>query len=222
MSEKIVPAGHGEAAKEYGIGILRGTIGAIPWVGSLLNEVLFDARSRLKQERLNNFFIRVAEDVAKLKGDSIDRDFMNSEEFSDLIEEVCLRVARTQNEERRARFKGVLLNAFQGRTDPDFSTFFLDILSEITEPELTILQGFAKYLPAKAAHDRRGEQIDVGAIDYKNGVWGFDGTTAKQLVQALIAKGLLADDSQGRWSSQPFTIVIPTELGGRFLDWLRQ
>ena len=38
--------------------------------------------------------------------------------------------------------------------------------------------------------------------------------TAKKTVESLIAKGLLADDSHGRFGTEPFTVVIPTELCG--------
>lgn len=41
--------------KEYGISTLKGMIGAIPFAGTFLNEVAFEARSRIKQERVNRF-----------------------------------------------------------------------------------------------------------------------------------------------------------------------
>ncbi len=216
----MVPAGASATGKEYGIGVLKGAIGAVPWVGTLLNEALFDARSRLKQQRLNDFFIGVAEDVKKLSEDAIDHDFLQSDEFSDLIEDICNRVARTRNAEKRYQFQRVLVGAMTGANDPDFSSMFLAVLGEITEAELRILRGFARHLERKAAYAAKGEKLDMGAIDYGSNPWGFPPEVARQIIQSLIAKGLLFDDSHGRYDSDPFTVIMPTDLGGRFLAWL--
>jgi hypothetical protein len=88
VSNKMIPASHTDpsSAKEYGLSVLKGVIGAVPYVGTALNEIIFDARSRLKEDRLNSFFAEVAEEVERLSEESIDHDYLKSEEFSDLIE----------------------------------------------------------------------------------------------------------------------------------------
>ncbi|WP_427339603.1 hypothetical protein [Caloranaerobacter sp. DY30410] len=48
-----------EIMKESGISILKGLIGAIPVVGTALNEAIFECRSRVKQKRVNNFIIEL-------------------------------------------------------------------------------------------------------------------------------------------------------------------
>jgi hypothetical protein len=150
-------SGSKEAAKEYGLSVFKGLVGAIPFAGTAINEILFEARSRLKQQRVNDFVAAVAEDVKALQSESIKQDFLATEEFSDLIEDIFIRVRRTKSAERRNHYKSILVRAFQGLRDPDFSTFFLNVLEEITEPEVTILRGFAKYLAAKPEYDKRGE-----------------------------------------------------------------
>jgi hypothetical protein len=224
MSDKMVvgasDTGSKETAKEYGLSVFKGLVGAIPFAGTAINELLFEARSRLKQRRVKDFVAAVAEDVTRLTAEGINREFLASEDFSDLIEDIFIRVSRTKSAERRNHYKSILVRAFQGLSDPDFSTFFLNVLEEITEQEVTILRGFAKYLAEKPKYDARGEKLDVGAIDYAATQWGLDGVVAKQLVQALIAKGLLADTSAGYYDGEAFTHIIPTELGARFLAWL--
>ncbi len=44
---------------------------------------------------------------------------------------------------------------------------------------------------------------------------------AKQVVQALVSKGLLVDVSFGKYDATSFEFVEPTELGARFLRWLQ-
>ncbi|MCC6216131.1 MAG: hypothetical protein IT376_14805 [Polyangiaceae bacterium] len=47
--------------KEYGLAVLKGAIGAIPFVGTAINEILFEARGRLKQARVEEFVRQVAD-----------------------------------------------------------------------------------------------------------------------------------------------------------------
>lgn len=58
MSNKILK-------DEYSLAALKGLIGAIPYAGTLLNEILFEARSRVKQERVNLFIIEFSEYLLK-------------------------------------------------------------------------------------------------------------------------------------------------------------
>jgi hypothetical protein len=219
MSDKIVLA-QNEVALEYGLSVLKGIISAVPVVGGALNEILFAARSRLKQDRLNRFFQAVAEDVKALQEQTINRDFLASDEFSDLLEDICLRVAKAAAEEKRAYFRRVLVNAFQGKHDPDFAPMFMVILSDISEAEVTVLSAIQDYLPpgVRAAEGKDTDRIR--AIDYTGRPWGLDGTVARQVVQSLISKGLLVDDSLGRLETVAFTCVARSDLGARFVGWL--
>jgi hypothetical protein len=121
-------AKHPHPPTEYGLGVLKGIIGAVPYIGTALNEILFDVRSRLKQERLNSFFVEVAAEVAQLREGTIAHDFLKSEDFSDLVEDICVRVTRARSASRRKDFRKILLDAFQGRSQPDLGPLFLDLL----------------------------------------------------------------------------------------------
>lgn len=204
-------------AAEYGLGLLKGAIGAIPFAGTAINEMLFDARGRLKQERVNRFVAEVANEVALLKEEAIDRKYLASEEFSDLLEDLLVRVARTRSEEKKRHLRSVFVQALQGQVDLDFTDLFLVLLDQITEQELQVLKGFASF-PLDQAGE--AEPIEMGVITYEDGLWGLPGRQAKQIVQALLSKGLLADTSQSYWGGKPFDRVVPTELGLRFLQWL--
>jgi hypothetical protein len=131
--------------------VLKGSISAIPFVGGAINEVVFEARSRLKQERLNRLFQAVAIDVAELGEGKVDRSFLATEQFSDLIEDVCLRVSRTSFERKAHRLRRVLVDAFQGKYDSNFEPMFMNILDEITEAELQVLSSLEKAFGGKRA-----------------------------------------------------------------------
>src|SRR5215471_13023112 len=88
----VAKPAEGGAGREYALGVIKGAIGAIPFVGTLLNEVAFEARSRVKQRRLEAFFGEVAQSVRELSEAKIDREYLASEEFSDLFEDVATKV----------------------------------------------------------------------------------------------------------------------------------
>jgi hypothetical protein len=43
----------------------------------------------------------------------------------------------------------------------------------------------------------------------------------KELLQSLIRKGLMFDDSFGRLDTSAYEVVEPTELGAAFFEWIR-
>ena len=63
--------------------VVRGLVGAIPYVGTLLNEAIFDLRARLKQERLEKFVEYLADSLQTLEHDKIDVAYIQSAEFID-------------------------------------------------------------------------------------------------------------------------------------------
>jgi hypothetical protein len=223
VSNKIVPAPHASppsSPKEYGLGVLKGAIGAVPFVGTLLNEIAFDARARLKQDRLNSFFVDVAADVRKLSEDALDREHLKSEEFSDLIEDICVRVARTRAAHRRDEFRKLLLDAFRGKRQPDLGPLFLDLLERITEDELNVLRTFVAFDDGRREREQNGRKVEMGPIDYAAKPWGLDQAATKTVLTALVSKGLAVDISHGYWGGKPLDRVVPTELGVAFHKWL--
>lgn len=221
MTKGIVPAPHGgEPGREYALAVFRGMLGAVPYVGTLLVEVLFEARSRVKQRRLEEFISLVAERVGRLEERLIDREYLKSDEFSDLFEDICLRVSRTQSEAKRRRFAGLLVGAIRGQRDPDFTALFMGILAKLTEQQLVVLQSFESDRQRWLEEEGQYHRPAPWRIDYESAPWGFEGEVAKQIVQSLVARGLLANESHDHYDTTLFSVVVPTELGGRFMAWL--
>jgi len=219
MSSELVRGSPTPPSREVAISVVKSAIAAIPFVGQALNEALFDARSRIKQNRLNAFFQSVATSVAALQESALDRDYITSEEFSDLMEDLTHRVANTRAHEKRERFRRVLLTAMQGRRSPNFEPMYLTILQEITEEELCVLAGFHHVYRERLK--RPNEDLGIAPIDYSaSEIGGHAPHIYRTLLQSLIRKGLLFDDSHGRLSTDPYVVVEYTDLGMAFYEWL--
>ena len=74
--------------------VIRGLVGAIPCVGTALNEAIFDLRARLKQERLEKFVEKLAGVLKTLDTAKVDTAYIKSEEFVDFLEDVLIRAAK--------------------------------------------------------------------------------------------------------------------------------
>jgi len=204
-----------KGGREYGLAVLRGLIGAIPYAGALMNEVVFEARARLKQQRLEKLVSEIAEDLKAVDQSVIDQKFMKSDEFSDLVEDIFLRAMRTRSDEKRRYLKNTIVRAIQGIRPPSFSQLFLNLLDEISEEELGIYRAIVGHVQ-QAGKEKR----DIEPIDYEKGELGIKEIQLRQVLQSLIRKGLVFDDSHHRLSTPPFKFIKATELGIAFLSWI--
>lgn len=216
---------HSDITREVVISIVKSSIGAIPWIGQVLNEALFECRARIQQERLNKFFTEVAADVSRLGEDKLDKEYLSTEEFSDYIESISRRVAENQNDGKRKQYRNVLMSAICGKRPPDLSSVFLSILNEITDMELSLfskIYATSKDLPPVAKPIE--ENIDDVRICQftKERIleMGFEQSDFLVMIQSMIRKGILYDDGAGRFDTVPYEIIRISELGLRFYKYL--
>lgn len=126
--------------QEAGISFLKGVIGAIPYAGTLLNEIIFDYRSRLKEKRLVGFVEELEKELSKYDETKIDFEYLKTDEFSDILEEILKKVVTSNSDEKIKRFKKILIGEMTASNNTEFKLTFLDITSKITETQILILK----------------------------------------------------------------------------------
>jgi len=111
----------------------------VPFVGGLLNEVIYDYRGRVKQERINKFTLLLSEYFGHNPVENT--DIFTSEDFGDLLESVMKRVMLTKSQEKYQHFRDVLVNYIEHPyPDADDTELFLDLVSQLNETALIILK----------------------------------------------------------------------------------
>ncbi|HEY5588542.1 MAG TPA: hypothetical protein VIK86_06255, partial [Candidatus Paceibacterota bacterium] len=95
--------------QEVGISIAKGVMGAIPFVGTALNEAIFDGRGRVKQERLNTFIAELTKYMTNINKNQINYDYIKSDDFGDIFESIMKRVVYNKSLEKMHRFKTILV-----------------------------------------------------------------------------------------------------------------
>jgi hypothetical protein len=128
----------GKYSAEIDVALLRSIFSLVPYVGSVLNEVFFDIRGRVKQERLNKFTELFAEYFTN-KPD-FDADTLREEDFGDLLEAVLRNVVQTKSEAKHRRYKDILINKIENKKfNFDSSNRFLELVASLEEIEIIIL-----------------------------------------------------------------------------------
>jgi hypothetical protein len=120
--------------KETSIGLIKSAIGAIPFYGSAINEVLFDISSRIQQQRINNFVTQLTDQIKEIKHDKLDIDYLRSEDFYDLTRIIFESVVKIKSKEKQIALSRVYLNAIVEKLDIEvdlpalFSKFIIDLI----------------------------------------------------------------------------------------------
>lgn len=126
--------------------LLRIVLSGFSTVGTVLSELIFERHQREKQNRINSFIELFAREL-EIDLDDNKKDVVLSIEFGDLLDSVLRRVSRTSSQDKRHRFKKVLLNHFKNPISIDFTETYLDLINKLNETHLKILTEHYKALP---------------------------------------------------------------------------
>ncbi|ATP55557.1 hypothetical protein CPT03_03300 [Pedobacter ginsengisoli] len=130
--------------KEAGISALKMLFSTIPYAGQLLNEIIFDYRGRIKQNRLNNF-TELLSDFFNIHPD-IDLENLKSEDFSDVFELVIIKVANTKSLAKQKRFRDILTHhILYPRSSTDNAEIYLQLVAELNETAINILSQYQRF-----------------------------------------------------------------------------
>lgn len=124
---------------------------ASTFIGPSLTDAVFDLRDKLKQKRVNEFVESIATYFGSEKLRNIDERRLATEAFSDIMENVLVKVSKTRSIAKIALFKQVLIDHIVSDTTADMTEMYLEIIDKITEKQLLILKGLSQTPTARFA-----------------------------------------------------------------------
>ncbi|WP_067051475.1 hypothetical protein [Methanofollis ethanolicus] len=95
-------------------------LSAIPIVGAALDEIAFEGRGRMYQNRLNKFIELLKEYMSSVREEEIDFTYLKSDEFGDIFEAIIRKVLLTGSEEKINRFKMILVQDMKNTYHSDY------------------------------------------------------------------------------------------------------
>lgn len=121
---------------------LRTTLALIPYIGGALVELGFEHRARIKSERVYDFFEELEAYFKSIKDEEINNDFINSNRFNDIFEEIINKVSKTDDLKKRTRFKQLLIGTTAPDAKIDQFEIFLELTSQLHENQIIMLNNF--------------------------------------------------------------------------------
>ncbi len=146
---------------------VKAVIEKIPFIGSIMSNVYFEVRNRKYMHRLESFCNQLGTELIHLKKENVDRNFLQTYEFSDITDEVFQKVLRTSNKERIRAYRNVLIGSIE-KTHPTYDEIeiFLTKLPLLSTVHFNILRYFkdnninvCRYKDLKAKYPTEGNII---------------------------------------------------------------
>jgi hypothetical protein len=122
---------------------LKQILNLFPVAGPILNDIFFEYRNNVKQERLNHF-VSLLEDAFNKYDIKVEK--LKSEEMLDLLEQSIKKVSNTRSANKRVAFKNILLKGINGLNNINDCEIFNELLDDLKEKQLHILVEHQKYL----------------------------------------------------------------------------
>ncbi len=131
-----------EVTKEVNVGLIKGVIGTIPFIGTMVNETLFDIRGRIYQKRINTLVKILSEKMQNIEENKINYDYLKSEDFFDITREVFESALKIKSMEKRQILSEIYIDSIINKNDfnIDKNKLFISFIVSLSPLQLIILK----------------------------------------------------------------------------------
>lgn len=180
-------------------GAFKGLISSIPFIGG----PIIGAWEGYRDSRIDDTIKTLSSDIKKLGKEKIDMDYIESEEFIDLLNNSYRTRLQHRSKEKAKFICGLLIESVRKDRDKNFSTElkekFLYILEKLSDEDMIFLNDFINEKYKEKSLD------DIYQLGIKESI----------AIDSLLANNLLRQDST--WDQH----VVETALGRKFIDYLK-
>ena len=128
---------------DYSVALLKGGLGVIPYVGSVIVELLNVTIPDNRIDRLEKLLILLASKGLDLESERMRKKILESPEIADIFEDVIHQTVKTLSEERLQYFASIIEQSLQEeQVKYNHTKRLLSILNEINDVEVIILQSY--------------------------------------------------------------------------------
>ena len=128
--------------RDVGAAFTRSVVGAVPFAGQLLTEIIDNLIPNQRLDRLTKFVVELDKRLSGINSELI-REFLQDEECISLFEEGFLQASRAVSDKRREKIAEVVCNGLgEDAIQYGESKYVLKILEELNELEVIWLRFF--------------------------------------------------------------------------------
>ncbi|ADO82692.1 Abi-alpha family protein [Ilyobacter polytropus] len=162
-------------------------------------------------EELNSFIGKEIKDI--------DDPFLEGEYFNDVLEKVLVKASSCKTQYKKDVFKKIIKDEITAKTEIDFSSSYLNIISELHGEEIEILK-YIRQNQTPINTNSMEDWVEKEKLrDYLDGIKGLNQAYSKENFEVylynLIYKGLLVSASMN--GNDPLRTTI---LGERLMEYI--
>lgn len=122
--------------------IIKSAIATLPIVGTFINEILFDFRGRLKQNRFNSLVNELNVKLKNINREKVDFAYLRSEEFHDLTLEIFEQATKIREREKHAALAELYVASIikQSDLDQEINFVFISFIRELTSLQIILIK----------------------------------------------------------------------------------
>ena len=201
---------------------LRSAIQAIPYLGSVIDNIITGKIAAVQRERLQRFMDDLREDYSVLSEGKVDKDFLRSEEFIDLFVMTAERVARANGRSKVDALRNAFVNAttIDGSAGP-LKEVVIRLVGDVTADHVRVLRVIADREQSFSEADRSNNADYTDFQQIRGTRSELSEIEIQAIVYDLVSMGLLRDWWIGRFD-QPneLTRVHLTRFGREFIKFI--
>jgi hypothetical protein len=148
----------GQVSEAYsGLSALRALVNAIPCIGSPLDALLGTRGQNYASRRLQRTIEELHAQCAALDQAKLDCQFLDSEQFYDLVRGVFEQAQRTADADKVTLYVRILLRRCQAAPYSENAQEYLDLIAGLTPPEIQVATAAYRHAPRFKESDVIGE-----------------------------------------------------------------
>jgi hypothetical protein len=195
---------------------LRTLVAAIPVIGSSLDMVLASEGQRIYKERIRKLIVAMKDDMHErmetVEDSALDKDYLKSEEFFDLVIRALDATIKTRDEAKRRMYARILtestiLSEREGHSPEEY----LELIVDLTPQELMVARALYRDWPRRVGDNEGRGDAEEGWKRWQDRVRaevGLDGTDLQLILGRLRSSGL-ATEALGTVRSTPQPDDLP-------------
>jgi hypothetical protein len=211
---------------------LRTLVVAIPGIGSSLDLVLSSGGRRF-EERIRDLIDALKKDMQErmetVADSTLDKEYLESDEFFDLVIKALDATIRTRDERKRRPYARILTEStIRSKREGHSPEEYLDLIADLTPRELYVARMLYTDWPGEGDENRERDDLNEAWRDWQDKVRaevGIDGADLQLILGRLRSSGLVTEsiatlpigggpivDLPQYWVSPPFEKLM------RFLE----
>lgn len=210
----------GKLPQDYMLKLAKGALGAIPFGGALLGELLEMVIVPKQQKKLEEWFDYVEATLSEVteKGNRTKEEIFNDEEFTSIFQKTSRVYANNVEAHKKPILQAYLKSSVTKHLPLDRKYIFLDIIDRLTESQLLILRDVYEnekaddYLYQKELEKKLAEKYTGGDKQYLNLL--IKGLQDFHLLSYSSAEKVINNENQ--WH------MVPSKIAKEFIEYLTQ